>query len=83
MDCYRTLTLFRNDIKVDRYDYKEGYCLYVLDADPYYSFKAKRKGHCRLKLKFSKPLLENATSILYSTFTEILNIDPSKSLFVR
>ena len=40
-DCYRTLTHFRNDIDVSREDYKEGYCLYVLDVDTYYSFGTK------------------------------------------
>ena len=54
VDCYRTLTHFRNDINVSREDYKEGYCLYVLDVDPYYSFGTKRRGHCRLELKFAK-----------------------------
>ena len=83
VDCYRTLTTFRNDFNVDRYDYKEGYCLYVLEVDPYYSFNIKRKGHCRLELKFAKPLPESVTLILYATFPEILNIEQSRSVFVR
>ena len=83
VDCYRTLTTFRNDVNLDRYDYKEGYCLYVLEVDLYYSFNIKRKGHCRLELKFAKPLPESVTLILYVTFPEILNIEQSRSVFVR
>ena len=51
LDCFRTLTTFRNDIDINREDYTEGYCLYVLDLNPYYSFNTKRKGHCRLEVK--------------------------------
>ena len=81
--CNRTLTTFRNDVNVDRYDYKEGYCLYVLEVDPYYSFNIKRKGHCRLDLKFAKPLPESVTLILSATFPEILNIEQSSKIKIR
>ena len=83
IDSYRTLTIFRKDVNIDRYDYTEGYCLYVLEMDPYYSFNTKRKGHCRLEMKFARPLPESVTLILYATFPEILNIDTSRSVFVR
>ena len=56
MDCYRTLACFRKDINVKRNDYVKGYCLYALEIDPYYSFNVKRQGHCRLEMKFAKPL---------------------------
>ena len=83
IDSYRTLTTFRKDVNIDRYDYTEGYCLYVLEVDPYYSFNIKRKGHCRLEMKFAKPLPESVTLILYATFPEIIHIDASRSVFVR
>ena len=83
IDSYRTLTIFRKDVNIDRYDNTEGYCLYVLEVDPYYSFNTKRKGHCRLEMKFARPLPESVTLILYATFPEILNIDASRSVFVR
>ena len=70
IDSYRTLTTFRKDVNIDRYDYTEGYCLYVLEVDTYYSFNIKRKGHCRLEMKFAKPLPESVTLILYATFPE-------------
>ena len=83
IDSYRTLTTFRKDVNIDRYDYTEGYCLYVLEVDPYYSFNIKRKGHCRLEMKFAKPLPESVTLIQYATFPEILHIDASRSVYVR
>ena len=83
IDSYRTLTTFRKDVNIDRYNYTEGYCLYVLEVDPYYSFNIKRKGHCRLEMKFAKPLPESVTLILYATFPEILHIDASRSVYVR
>ena len=83
VDCYKTLTTFRKDVNVSYSEYKKGYCLYVLDIDPYYSFNTKRKGHCRLELGFSKPLPESVTVILYATFPEVLNIDKSRSVFVK
>lgn len=82
-DCYRTLTYFRNDINIARYEYKKGYCLYVLDIDPYYSFNTKRRGHCRLELKFAKPLPESVTILVYATFPELLNIDESRAVNLR
>ena len=82
VDCYRTLTCLGKDINVKRNDYIRGYCLCVLEIDPYYSFNIKRKGHCRLEMKFAQPLPESATMILYATFPEILNIDSSRSVFV-
>ena len=83
VDCYRTLTCFGKDINVKRNDYIKGYCLYALEIDPYYSFNIKRQGHCRLEMKFAKPLPESATLILYATFPEILNIDSTRSVLVR
>ena len=83
IDSYRTLTTFRKDVNIDRYDYTEGYCLYVLEVDPYYSFNIKRKVQCRLEMKFAKPLPESVTLILYATFPEILHIDASRSVYVR
>ena len=56
VDCYRTLACFRKDINVKQNDYVKGYCLYALEIDPYYSFNVKRQGHCRLEMKFAKPL---------------------------
>ncbi|MEW8547028.1 MAG: hypothetical protein AB2693_26230 [Candidatus Thiodiazotropha sp.] len=83
VDCYNTLTAYRNDISVDRGEYARGYCLYVLNLDPYYSFNTKRKGHCRLELKFAKALPESVTVIMYATFPEVLCIDQSRRVYIQ
>ncbi|XP_060557397.1 uncharacterized protein F54H12.2-like [Ruditapes philippinarum] len=83
VDCYRGLGLYRNDIDVTLEDYKNGYCLYVLDIDPYHSFNTKRRGHCRLELKFAVALPESVTLIMYASFPETLNIDKSRAVFLK
>ena len=83
MDCYRTLTQFRKDINLSTDDYKKGYCLYVLDIDPFYTFNTKRRGHCRLELKFAVALPESVTLIMYASFPEILNIDEARAVYVK
>ena len=83
VDCYRTLTHFIKDINISRDDYEEGYCLYVLDVDPYYSFSTKRRGHCHMELKFAKPLPESVTIIMYATFPEILHINQSRAVYQK
>ena len=82
-DCYRTLTHFREDVNITHDEYKKGYCLYVLDIDPYYSFNTKRRGHCRLELKFAKALPESVTLIVYATFPEVLSINQSRAVIIR
>ena len=82
-DCYSTLTQFREDINISIHDYKKGYALYILDIDPFYSFNTKRRGHCRLELKFAKALPESVTLIVYATFPEILSINETRAVFVR
>ena len=83
LECYRTLAAFRNDIDISRDDYIKGYCLYVLDLNPYYSFNTKRKGHCRLELTFAKALSESVTVVMYATFPEVLYVDQARSVFIQ
>ncbi|XP_045158604.2 uncharacterized protein F54H12.2-like [Mercenaria mercenaria] len=83
MECYRTLTLFRNDINISDQDYKKGYCLYAIDVDPYYSFSTKKKGHCRLEIKFAEALPESVTLIMYATFPEVLHINRARGVYFK
>ena len=83
LECYRSLATFRSDIDISREQYVKGYCLYVLDLNPYYSFNTKRKGHCRLEIKFAKPLEESVTVVMYATFPEVLYIDQARSVFIQ
>ncbi|XP_060572999.1 uncharacterized protein F54H12.2-like [Ruditapes philippinarum] len=83
VECYRSLALYRSDLNISKQDYKKGYCLYALDIDPYYSFNTKRRGHCRLELKFAEALPESVTLIMYATFPEVLNIDKARAVYVK
>ena len=83
VDSYRTLAIYRSDITVSQTDYKQGYCLYALDIDPHQTFNTKRKGNCRLELKFAKPLPESVTLILYGSFPEALIVDKSRAVYVK
>ena len=40
-----THLLFRKDKNTNQNEYVKGYCLYVLDIGPFYSFNIKRQGH--------------------------------------
>lgn len=82
-DCYRTLFTFREDLKINYENYKAGFTLYVLDIDPYMTFNTKRRGHCRLELKFAKALPESVNVIVYATFPEVLMIDQTRTVFVK
>ena len=83
VDCYRTLTQFRKDVNVTIEEYKNGYCLYVLDIDPFYTFNTKRRGHCRLELKFATALPESVTLLMYASFPEVLNIDKARAVYIK
>ena len=83
VDCYNTLTAYRKDIIIERREYMEGYCLYILCLDPYYSFNTKSKVQSRLELKFTKALPESVTLIMYATFPEVLCIDQSRCMYIQ
>lgn len=82
-ECYRTLTQHKKDIHISFEDYKKGYCFYILNVDPFYTFNSKRRGHCRLELKFGTALPESVTMIMYASFPEILHIDRARAVFVK
>ena len=81
MNAYQTLRSVGSDVWIDRNEYPEGYTLYVLDVNPFVDFNVKRRGHCRLELRFAKALPESVTLIMYGKFPEILRIDQSRSVF--
>jgi hypothetical protein len=79
--AYQTLLSHGREVWIDRGDYPKGYTLYVLDVNPYVDFNVKRRGHCRLELRFAKALPESVTLIMYGKFPEILRIDQSRSVY--
>jgi hypothetical protein len=83
LDVYQSLVSGREQISVDREEYLKGNVLYVLDIIPYIDFNTKRKGHCRLELKFATPLPESVTLILYGEFPQVLHLDQSRSIIFK
>ncbi|XP_045208784.2 uncharacterized protein F54H12.2-like [Mercenaria mercenaria] len=80
VSCYRTLGTFGEDLDIDLNDYTKGYCLYVIDVNPYVTFDVKRRGHCRLDLKFAKAVPESLNLIIYASFPEVMYIDKTRSV---
>ncbi|XP_061165007.1 uncharacterized protein F54H12.2-like [Saccostrea echinata] len=83
LEAYQTLVEGRETIHVEREDYIYGNALYVLNINPYIDFNTKRKGHCRLELKFAVPLPESVTVILNAKFPQVLLIDQSRSIIFK
>ncbi|KAJ8307838.1 hypothetical protein KUTeg_014621 [Tegillarca granosa] len=42
-----------------------------------------RKGHCRLEVRFSSPLPESITLLMYGKFPQVLYIDEARSVFLQ
>lgn len=83
LEAYQTLVSGIENVYVEREEYLKGNALYVLDINPYIDFNTKRRGHCRLELKFAFPLSESATLILYEKFPQILHTDQSRSIIFK
>jgi hypothetical protein len=68
-------------VHVTREDYKDGYCLYVINPQGIYrEDRLTKRGHTRLELKFAKPLPETVTVIAYGKFPALANIDQSRNV---
>jgi hypothetical protein len=68
-------------IKITREDYKDGYCLYVIDPSGIYDkCDLLQRGHTRLELKFTSALPETCTLIVYGKFPALAKIDQSRNV---
>lgn len=70
---------------IERPMYKRGYTLFgfVVDptaADDLQYWPEQRRGHTRFEIKFSKPLPESISLILYATFPALLQIDAARNV---
>lgn len=83
VEAYRTLTAFRSDIDVSLADFNGGYALFVLNIDDNVDFNTKRRGDCRLELKFGAPLPESVTVLMYGKFPRIMHVDHSRSVLLQ
>ena len=83
MEAYRTFSAFRNEVDVSYSDYGGGYAIYVLNVDNDVDFNTKRRGDCRLKIKFGTALPESVTVLMYGKFPRIVHVDPSRSVLLQ
>lgn len=82
-EAYRTLTAIRRDVNISLSDYRGGCALFVLNVDDNVDFNTKRKGDCRLEIRFGTALPESVTVLMYSKFPIILQIDESRSVLLQ
>ena len=83
MEAYRTLTAFRRDIDNSLQEFRSGYTLFALNINDNVDFNTKRRGDCRLELRFDNPLPESVTILMYGKFPRILHVDQSRSVLLQ
>jgi hypothetical protein len=83
LSAYLTLAPKEGDrpgvIEIRRGDYDRGYAIYELDLAAKKErnglFTEQENGHTRFEMKFSKPLPEAATVLMYAKFPSMIQID--------
>lgn len=83
VEAYRTLTSFRKAIDLSLLDFRAGCALFVFNVNDSVDFNTKRKGDCRLELRFASALPESVTVIMYGKFPRIMHIDQSRSVLLQ
>ncbi|CAC5389230.1 unnamed protein product [Mytilus coruscus] len=83
VEAYKTVTTFRSDVSISKSDFKAGCTICVLNIDNNIDFNTKRKGDCKLELRFTVPLPESVTLIMYGKFPKILRIDESRNVYLQ
>ena len=72
-------------LMISRNDYPNGYAMYLLDIDGKRSSEfvnLVKHGHTRLSIRFSQPLPEPVTVIVYAKFPATLQIDKSRRVIL-
>ena len=70
----------KSGIIIKLMEYDKGYTLFLCDIQSFLSghiMSKPIKGHIRLTMRFSIPLLENINILIYGKFPETLSIDHS------
>lgn len=83
VDAYRSLSTFRDDVDLSYLDFAGGYALFVLNIDDRLDFNAKRRGDCRLEIKFAKALPESVTVLMYGKFPKVMHVDQSRRVLLQ
>ena len=65
VEAYRNLRACTDHIDISLSKFKRGYTIFVFDIDHDIDFNTKRRGDCRLELRFGSALTENITLQLY------------------
>lgn len=83
VEAYRTLAAFRSDVNVSLLEFGGGYALFVLNVDDAVDFSTKRRGDCRLELRFGTALPESVTVLMYGKFPRIMHVDQSRRIVLQ
>jgi hypothetical protein len=83
VEAYRTLSAYRNYVDVSYSDYGGGYAIYVLNVDDDADFNTKRRGDCRVEIRFGTALPESVTVLMYSKFPRIVQVDQSRIVLLQ
>lgn len=83
VDAYRTLSTFRDDVDVPLSDYAGRFAIFVLNVDDRVDYNAKRRGDCRLEIKFGTPLPESVTVLMYGKFPKVMHVDQSRRVLLQ
>lgn len=66
-----------------REHFKRGSCLYVFNPEGDLNDRRSQRAHTRLELKFSDPLPETCTVIVYAKFPSLMKIDASRNVVME
>ena len=67
-------------VEIKRAEFKNGFCVYVFDIDGDHRDRDIQRGHTRLELKFTDPLPEPCTVIVYAQFPALMKIDSNRNV---
>ena len=86
--CYTTLFDWAKKSRglIERKDYPEGYCIYRIALQNHTSeglHSTVGSGNLRIALKFSEPVKENVTVILYAKFSRVVTINDSRNIEIN
>lgn len=83
VEAYRNIKACRNNIDISLLEFKRGFTIFLFDIDDNIDFNTKRRGDCRLELRFGSALPENITLLLYGKFPKVLQVDESRRVYLQ
>lgn len=83
VDAYKALASIREDVNISYFEFAGGYTIFVIDVENHLDFNAKRRGDCRLEIKFGKALPESVTVLMYGKFPKVMHVDQSRRVLLQ